>query len=97
VLLNPILYLAFENKDDAEKAYTQHICLARNEDILFSEDEIIEVSEQEFDSNEDMFRGYELIFDDSENSFMVGYNRMNNNEVMYGSLKVVGNPVRNNY
>jgi hypothetical protein len=97
ILLNPILFLAFDKKEDAEIAYKQHICLARNEDILYSKDEIIEVTENEFDANEEFFNGYELIFEDGEDSFMVGYNRMNNNEAMYGRLKVVGKPVRNNY
>jgi len=89
--------LAFDKKEDAEIAHKQHICLARNEDILYSKDEIIEVTENEFDENEELFKGYELIFKDGEDSFMVGYNRLNNNEAMYGTLKVVGKPVRNNY
>ncbi len=97
VLLNPVLFLAFENREDAEIAHQQHICLARNEDILYAVDDIIEATEEEFDNNEDIFRGYELIFEKSDDSFMVGYNRLNNNEAMYGRLKVVGNPVRNNY
>ncbi len=97
VLLNPVLYLAFDNKDDAEIAHKQHICLARNEDILYAADEIMNVSEEEFDTNQELFKGYELIFEKDEESFMVGYNRLNNNEAMYGRLKVVGNPVRNNY
>lgn len=97
VLLNPILFLVFESLDDAKIAQKQHICLARNEDILFATNEIIEATEEEFDNNEELFRGYELLFGESEDSFMVGYNRINNNEPMYGTLKVVGNPVRNNY
>lgn len=97
VLLNPVLFLAFEKKEDAEIAQKQHICLARNEDILYAHDEIMEVSEKEFDTNKELFRGYELIFEDGEDSFIVGYNRFNDNKAMYGSLKVVGNPVRNNY
>ena len=97
VLLNPVLFLAFESKVDAEIAKSQHICLARNEDILFADDEIIEVDEKEFDSDEELFKGYELIFVESDDSFMVGYNRFNNNTSMYGSLKVVGNPVGSDY
>lgn len=97
VLLNPVLFLAFEHKEDAETAQKQHICLARNEDILYAQDDIMEVTEEEFDTNEELFRGYELIFEDDEDSFMVGYNRLDDNKPMYGSLKVVGNPVRNNY
>lgn len=97
VLLNPVLFLAFNTKADAEIAQTQHICLARNEDILYATDEIIEATEEEFDMNEELFKGYELIFEKGEESFMVGYNRLNNDEAMYGRLKIVGNPVRNNY
>ena len=97
VLVNPVLYLAFETEKDAEIASKQHICLARNEDILYPEQEIIEVSEQEFEQNEDFFCGFELVFEQNDNSFLVGYNRMNNNEPMYGWLRVVGNPVKNVY
>jgi len=97
VLLNPVLFLAFENREDAEIAQKQHICLARNEDILYANDEIMEVSEEEFDTNLELFRGYELIFEEGEDSFMVGYNRFNDNKPMYGKLKIVGNPVRNSY
>ena len=97
VLVKPVLFLAFDKKEDAEIAHKQHICLARNEDILYADDEIATVSEEEFDTNEELFKGYELIFEDGVDSFMVGYNRMNNNKPMYGRLIVVGNPVRNNY
>lgn len=97
VMLNPVLFLAFSTKEDAEVAHMQHICLARNEDIVYSTGEIMEVSEEEFDANEDLFRGYELIFEEGDDSFMVGYNRLNDNRAMHGRLKVVGFPVRNNY
>ncbi len=97
VLLNPVLFLAFDSLEDAKIAQTQHICLARNEDMLYADDEILNVTEEEFDTNEELFRGFELIFENTDDSFMVGYNRMNNNEPMYGTLKVVGNPVRNNF
>lgn len=97
VLVNPVLYLAFEISEDAQIAIKQHICLARNEDILYPKPEILEVSMQEFEENEELFSGFELIFEKNEDSFLVGYNRMNNNEAMYGWLKVVGNPVKNTY
>ncbi|MCF6240680.1 MAG: hypothetical protein L3J74_04970 [Bacteroidales bacterium] len=97
VLLNPVLFLAFEDQADAKIAQTQHICLARNEDMLYAVDDILEVTEDEFDTNEEMFRGFELIFGESKEAFMVGYNRLNNNQPMFGTLKVFGNPVRNNY
>lgn len=94
VLVNPILYLAFDNKDDAEIASKQHICLARNEDILYPDSEIIETTKQDFEENEESFFGFELVFEEDEDSFLVGYNRLNNCEPMYGWLRVVGNPVK---
>lgn len=97
VLIEPILFLAFTNKPDAEHASKQHICLARNEDILYPDEDIIEVSETEFETNDDLFPGFELIFERNEKSFLVGYNRLKMNEAMYGHLKVVGNPVKTNY
>lgn len=92
VLLNPILFLAFENKEDAEIAMKQHVCLSRNEDVLLPE-EILQVSKSEFDSSEENFAGFELIFEKTEESFTVGYNRRNG-EAMYGWLKIVGTPVK---
>lgn len=93
VLLNPVLHLAFEEKEFAEEAYKQHICLCRNEDILYPI-EFIETVKGEFDSNEELFPGFELVFDNTANSFLAGYNRFNNNAPMYGWLKTVGNPVK---
>jgi len=97
VMVNPVLFLAFETLGDAEKAVTQHICLARNEDILYPVDEIIEVSEVEFDTNAELFYGFELILEKNEKSFLVGYNRIDRNKPMYGWLKIVGNPVKNEF
>ena len=97
VLIEPVLFLAFSNETDAKQASGQHICLARNEDILYPDKEITEVSENEFGTNEELFSGFELIFNKNEKSFLVGYNRLKNNEPMYGFLKVVGSPVKSNY
>lgn len=97
VLLEPILHLAFATKNDAEHALMQHICLARNEDILYPHDEVFEVTKEEFDTNEELFAGFELIFEKNEKSFHVGYNRFKNNKPMYGYLNVVGTPVKSNY
>jgi len=89
VLLNPNLYLAFRNYEDAEIAFTQTICLARNEDLLFPI-EIIELTENDFDN----IPGFELIFSNSDEGFKVGYNRFKENEKeMYGYLKIFGNPI----
>ncbi len=94
VLIEPNLYLGFEERKDAELAAQQHICLCRNEDILFPVKAVIEASEADFDTMDDMFYGFELIFEKSDQSFLVGYNRFDQNRPMYGWLKVVGNPVK---
>lgn len=90
ILINPVLHLAFDTLEDAEFAATQHICLCRNEDILLPI-EITEINQEDFD--EEDFPGYELVFEKTNKSFIVGYNRYSN-EAMYGWLKVVGTPVK---
>lgn len=97
VFIEPILWLAFANKEDAEKASDQHICLCRNEDMLYPAGDIIETTREEFNSNEELFPGFELVFERADESFLVGYNRLKNNEPMYGYLKVIGTPVKSNY
>src|SRR5690554_5864560 len=89
VLLDPILHLAFETKEEASIAFEQHICLSRNEDILLPQ-EIMEIDKEDFDTDD--FNGYELVFEKNEESFHVGYHR-STNEPMYGWLKIVGNPI----
>ncbi|MGL4992542.1 MAG: hypothetical protein ACRC6R_00160 [Bacteroidales bacterium] len=86
VLVNPILLLAFNNLEDAKRASREHICLCRNEDILLPEEEIFELSEEDFNSLD----GFELRFGESEQSFLVGYNRFDNNSPMYGWLEISG-------
>lgn len=93
VLLNPVLSLAFNSEEDARMAFGQHICLARNEDILFPQ-EIIVATGDEFDTDEEQFAGYELMFEKNEKSFMVGYNRYDEGNPMFGWLKALGNPVK---
>ncbi len=95
VMVDPVLYLAFDNHKDAVRASEQHICLARNEDILYPDEEILEIDNEEFDSNDELFYGFELILEKNDKSFLVGYNRMDENRPMYGWLKIVGNPVKN--
>lgn len=89
IMIEPNLYLAFENEDDAIIASKQTICLCRNEDILFPE------SPENF--TEEIFNeinGFELLFTDNEKGFKVGYNRFDNASEMFGELKVFGNPIR---
>ena len=86
VLLSPILYLAFESEKDALVASKQHICLCRNEDIMLPDMEIDKTSEEDFNK----LPGFELRFGETEQSFLVGYNRFDENEPMYGWLEYNG-------
>ena len=87
-MIHPNLYLAFDNKEYAEDAFSQTICLCRNEDLLFPE-KFFEYNEEEFSQID----GFELIETDSETGFIVGFNIFSNKK-MYGELKVYGNPIR---
>ncbi len=89
VMLNPELHLAFTTKLDAENAFTQNICLCRNEDILLPTS-LAEMDKEEFEQID----GFELAFTDETSGFKVGYNRFKDAEEMFGELKVIGNPIR---
>lgn len=89
VLINPKLYLLFSDEADAQIAFTQSICLVRNEDLMFP----MEIKETNYEDFEQI-PGFELIFSDNKNGFLVGVNRFSNNE-MYGILKIYGNPMSN--
>ncbi len=93
VLLEPHLYLAFADRSDAERAFTQHICLCRNEDLLLPEALLTYSDEAEFDQ----IAGFELHFCAAEEGFLVGRNRFNYGEPMYGRLTIYGNPIRQPY
>lgn len=91
VMIEPILYLAFSNMEDATTAAQQHICLCRNEDVMYPDENIEEIIIDDFNN----YEGFELVFDgDESNMFKVGYNRYNDAKEMYGELKVFGNPIR---
>lgn len=96
VMLEPVLFLAFDNNEDALSAAVQHICLCRNEDILYPDENIIKADENTFDIYNE-FTGFELIFERNESSFLVGYNRFDNNKPMYGHIKIFGTPVPSIY
>ena len=89
VMIDPILYLAFESEDDALKASQQHICLCRNEDVLFPDKMIESKTESEFNE----LTGFELRFEKNEKSFLVGFNRFKNSQAMNGYLEITGKPV----
>ena len=71
---------------DARRAIRQHLCLCRNEDIIFPYGEIERMTMGEFERLD----GFELRFEKKEESFIVGYNRYRNNEPMYGWLDMQG-------
>jgi hypothetical protein len=89
IMIDPVLLLAFEKKEDAEKAVTQHICLCRNEDVLLPDIDIRKMEESEFEE----LTGFELRFEENENSFLVGFNRFEEAKPMYGRLEITGKPV----
>jgi len=91
VLQNPVLQLAFLNNEDAIGAAKQHVCLCRNEDLLYP-DCLLKCTKVEFEEDEEKYAGFELVFEKNENSFLVGYHRVSN-EPMYGWIRVVGQPV----
>lgn len=92
VLINPILYLLFNKKEDVEKVMMQHICLCRNEDVMFPID-MIELSDENEFNNEDLYSGYES-FSSNENevnSIYCGYNKYTKNK-QYITRKIFGTP-----
>lgn len=88
IMIDPILYLAFENYEEALEASRQHICLCRNEDVLLPDSLVDEMDERDFNS----IKGFELRFGKTEQSFMVGYNRFDNSP-MYGWLEIDGKSI----
>ena len=89
VMLNPSLYLAFENREDAAAAFTQTICLCRNEDLMHPV-EMFQADEKEFDAID----GFELLFTGASQGFKVGHNRFDDASEMFGELKIYGHPLR---
>ena len=90
ILIEPELYLAFASREDAKHAAIQHICLARNEDVMLPNAEILEMDDSGFDE----IPGFELEAVESDEGFLVGYNRFQDSEPMFGQIKVFGNPIR---
>lgn len=90
VMLKPNLYLAFKEEADAKLAFTQTICLCRNEDLLHPEF-LQSMTEEQFEN----IPGFELLFRKAGEGFKVGHNRFAESEEMHGELHVWGNPIRN--
>ena len=90
ILMHPHLHLAFSCEQDAQVAYSQHLCMCRNEDILLPK-VIEQMTVQQFDELE----GFEFMATDKEQGFCVGYNRYTEQN-MYEILKTFGHPLRGN-
>lgn len=91
IMVNPRFYIAFDNKEDAKEAQRQHICLSRNEDLLYSKGDIIEFeNEEEF---ENQIAGFETLpsCESNNNSILMGYNRYTQDK-QYGIIKIFGEP-----
>lgn len=93
LMIEPTLVLGFSSRQDAEAALNQHLCLCRNEDVVLPDGAkgIEEKTADEFDE----IPGFELRFTGEEEGFMVGYNRFEDFEPMYGSLEIAEGAIRN--
>ncbi|MBX3101009.1 MAG: hypothetical protein KF690_00715 [Bacteroidetes bacterium] len=95
VLLEPELYLAFGSEKDADIAAEQHICLCRNEDLLWPDlcngKLITSMSQPAFDE----LPGFELVPTEVNRGIPTGRNRFEPGHPMtYGELTTTGNPIR---
>ena len=91
IMLNPVLLIAFNVLEDAERAVNQNICLCRNEDILLPDPNIENMTEENFNN----IQGFELRLGNNKNAFLTGFNRYDDAQPMYGDLEINGNPVIN--
>ncbi len=89
VMLRPVLYLAFATAEDAEIAASDHLCLCRNEDVVFpteiAGDLIQQMKAEEFDALD----GFEMRFENGPGSgtIALGVSRYTG-EMMYGRLDI---------
>lgn len=89
VLLEPMLRLAFETEKEAARAAREHLCLCRNEDVVLPVGPAQSMDRDAFDT----LHGYELLFGDGPDAFLVGTNRFEAGAPMYGTLTVTGRPI----
>jgi hypothetical protein len=92
LLINPVLYLMFDSKEDADNSMSQHICLCRNEDVMLPIELIALENESEFDDKE-RFAGYESFSceENADNSIYCGLNKYTKNK-QYIQFKMIGTP-----
>ena len=97
VMYQPVLHLAFSMAQEAALAASQHLCLCRNEDLVYPDAAVQTIHAHDFDRLD----GFELqpAHPEEQGAFLCGYNRFTALEggpaaPMYGRLQVVGTPVR---
>jgi len=76
-----------------QKMLTGHSANTSAYDILFPEEVIVTTASQ-FDTDIKSFAGYELILEEGDLAFLVGYNRYDDGQPMYGRVQVLGSPVQ---
>ena len=90
VMVNPILYFAFNNEIDAEIARNSHVCLSRNEDLMLSDGHIYKLNDINDFNDPNEYPGFELepcieYFDDSIKETISSYITcsVNDNDVLH--------------
>lgn len=95
VMLNPVLHLAFATREDAAAAARQHLCLCRNEDLVWPSP-AVEMPEELFDA----IPGFEYSPKaEAEGGVFHGWDRTLTDDAgyhqkQYGSITRVGEPMR---
>lgn len=90
VMINPVLYLMFDDINDAKCAQEQTICLSRNEDILLGGELITYDDEESFNE----INGYESFTstEEDDDSIYCGRNRYDDMKNQYVKKVVFGEP-----
>ena len=91
VLLRPSLTLAFATAEDAERAAADHLCLCRNEDLVFPVAEGGELVREMTPAEFDAVVGFEMHPESGPGAVPLGVSRYTG-EMMTGRLEVVGDP-----
>ncbi len=89
VMLNPVLHLAFASREDADLAATDHLCLCRNEDVVFPVEVNARLVRSMDDAEFDAIEGFEMLEHDGAGSLPLGINRYSGRP-MRGRLLIVG-------
>lgn len=94
IMLNPVLHLAFGTEADAAIAAEQHLCLCRNEDLVWPSSPT-KMNEEEFN----LLPGFEYIPATGEEGIFHGWDRTlvdedRYHQKQYGNIVRTGDPMR---